>query len=515
MQTRSLILLAHLTAGRRSPGVPRIESHRAHTQLTFPTRLVAAANKTPSEHQYCCYYSLAAGIQTASSLCLRLLSGSGPRIARVRNISIVMRRTSRPLLCWPGLVSLLLLVRPALADDNNLFTYCSSQNTGSGFNPVYNTWQSYGACLSTCQSEYALAILQDFQCWCSNEAPGDSTELSLCSVDSCPGYPSDPCGNLEKGLYGYISIAPPSGTAGASSPSSTSARHTTSASSSEESTSTEPPTTSEPAETSTTDRTSTRSSTTDSSTESSTTSSSLSSSISSTTSSSQSSSSMSASSSTTDTPTLSLIVSVTTVAGATKTLLITQTVSTATFIPSPSSSTTSADSSATGIANSTANLSSSSFWDSRGKVAGTFVAVGVVALLLVLLLVFLLRRRRRRSNDEDHDATGKAPHTPPMNVPPLSKYGFSSNRRRRSTSTLGPRAATLDSEKHHSTAVAAAGYGGAYSAPPPPTERFQVDQRIDPGTMYVQYHDNYSRGSLRDEYDYSRRVLKVLNPDEE
>ncbi|KAK9329376.1 hypothetical protein V1520DRAFT_343464 [Lipomyces starkeyi] len=402
---------------------------------------------------------------------------------------------------WCGLV-VLLLAWPSLAA--NTFTFCSSQNTGSSYQAVYDIYQSYGACMSNCQSGYALAILQDFQCWCSNEAPGDTTSLSSCSVDSCPGYPSDPCGNLIEGLYGYILISPPSGTASASVASTTSSDSATKTSrSSHSSTSTAS------AEASSTEHTSTTSRLTTSSTSSSSFSS-----RSTSASTSASSTSSTTSSTSINAPTQSLIVSVVTVVGATETLVITQTVSTATPTASSSASslaTPNVGSSTTGTAESTSH-SSSSFWDHKGKVAGTFVAVGIVALLLLLLLVFLVRRRHHR-NDEEPGA-GKAPHTPPMNDLPLAKYGLSGNGRHRSAATTGAGATTLDSEKHPS-AVAAAGYGGAYSAPPPSSDRFQVDQRLDPGTMYVQYHDNYSRGSLRDEYDYSRRVLKILNPDDE
>ncbi|KAK9388161.1 hypothetical protein V1515DRAFT_533362 [Lipomyces mesembrius] len=409
-----------------------------------------------------------------------------------------MRRISRPQHSWSWcmLVVLLLLAWPSLAA--NTFAFCSSQNTGSGYQAVYDIYQSYGACMSTCQSGYALAILQDFQCWCSNEAPGDTTSVSSCSVDSCPGYPSDPCGNLIEGLYGYILISPPSGTASASVGSTFSSDSATKTSPSIHSSS-EPPTSATEA-----------SSTLHISTSSRLTTSSTSSSFSSTSTSATSTSSTTSSTSI-DTPTQSLIVSVVTIAGGTKTLVITQTVSTATPTASSSLSTPDIGSSTTGTTQSTSH-SSSSFWHSKGKVAGTFVAVGIVTLLLLLLLVFLIRRRRHRNDDEP--AAGKAPHTPPMNDLLVAKFGLSGHGRHRSAATTGAGATKLDSEKHPS-AVAAAGYGGAYSAPPPASDRFQVDQRIDPGTMYMQYHDNYSRGSLRDEYDYSRRVLKILNPDDD
>ncbi|KAF2862449.1 hypothetical protein K470DRAFT_212791 [Piedraia hortae CBS 480.64] len=102
--------------------------------------------------------------------------------------------------------------------------YCSSQNTGSSFTPAFSIYQSNGACISTCQAQYAYAILQWQNCWCSNYAPADQTDLGDCS-QNCPGYPSDKCGNKEKGLYGYLKLnKAASGTGGASvSPSSSKA----------------------------------------------------------------------------------------------------------------------------------------------------------------------------------------------------------------------------------------------------------------------------------------------------
>jgi len=48
------------------------------------------------------------------------------------------------------------------------------------------------------------------------------------------------------------------------------------------------------------------------------------------------------------------------------------------------------------------------------------------------------------------------------------------------------------------------------SAPAP----VPVDQRLDPRTMLnLMHHDNHSESSLRDEEDYSRKILKVSNPD--
>ncbi|KAJ9218058.1 hypothetical protein DTO166G4_449 [Paecilomyces variotii] len=96
--------------------------------------------------------------------------------------------------------------------------YCSSQNTGSDFDAKASTYQSYGLCEQTCNADYAYAILQGHDCWCSNYAPSETTSASDCS-ESCPGYQSDKCGNVSKGLYVYYQMANvlPSGTQSSSS----------------------------------------------------------------------------------------------------------------------------------------------------------------------------------------------------------------------------------------------------------------------------------------------------------
>lgn len=40
-----------------------------------------------------------------------------------------------------------------------------------------------------------------------------------------------------------------------------------------------------------------------------------------------------------------------------------------------------------------------------------------------------------------------------------------------------------------------------------------IDQRLNPRPMLMRFDSNYSRHSLRDDEDYSRRVLQVANPE--
>jgi cell wall integrity and stress response component len=92
--------------------------------------------------------------------------------------------------------------------------YCSSANTGSQFDAVISDFQSNGACRETCVDKFAFAILQGKYCWCSNVAPGVTTDTKSCD-DRCPGYPADRCGNVGSGLFGYMQLDKrPSATAG-------------------------------------------------------------------------------------------------------------------------------------------------------------------------------------------------------------------------------------------------------------------------------------------------------------
>ncbi|SZF05282.1 unnamed protein product [Blumeria hordei] len=91
--------------------------------------------------------------------------------------------------------------------------YCSEINTSN--EPSNNSvYQSNGLCTNFCQKDYAFAVLQNQDCWCSNFIPATTTDG--CTVN-CPGYPFEQCGGV--GLYGYIALGhvSPSGTIGSSS----------------------------------------------------------------------------------------------------------------------------------------------------------------------------------------------------------------------------------------------------------------------------------------------------------
>ncbi|KAG5978881.1 hypothetical protein E4U55_005821 [Claviceps digitariae] len=81
---------------------------------------------------------------------------------------------------------------------------CASVNTASN-DPTPNTYQSVGACSSTCGTQYAYAVLQNNLCWCSNYGPDESTQRNNACHLACPGYPADTCGGAG-GLYSYVLV---------------------------------------------------------------------------------------------------------------------------------------------------------------------------------------------------------------------------------------------------------------------------------------------------------------------
>ncbi|KAK1771704.1 hypothetical protein QBC33DRAFT_163646 [Phialemonium atrogriseum] len=119
-------------------------------------------------------------------------------------------------LLWTALVA----AKPSIPMD-----YCASINTASmGANS--SIYQSDGLCYHFCEGQYALAIVQEKSCWCSDYIPGKSSQVSTdeCS-NSCPGFPDDVCGG--DGLFGYMTLKKPAaGTANTGSTTSSSVKET-------------------------------------------------------------------------------------------------------------------------------------------------------------------------------------------------------------------------------------------------------------------------------------------------
>ena len=79
-------------------------------------------------------------------------------------------------------------------------------------------WNSNGWCHDRCKEKgTAFAIVQFTSCFCSDWIPLEQIGGENCQKP-CPGFPTEQCGDQEKGTYGYIAIAgkKPAGTLGAS-----------------------------------------------------------------------------------------------------------------------------------------------------------------------------------------------------------------------------------------------------------------------------------------------------------
>ncbi|USP77620.1 hypothetical protein yc1106_04894 [Curvularia clavata] len=133
------------------------------------------------------------------------------------------RNFASSLLGLAAFSTLLLSIQPAGAADWS-YPYCSSLNTGEQDTSYTWPYQSNGNCTNHCKEEggsWAFAVIQYTNCWCSNYVPGDTSDTSDCMVD-CPGFPAEKCGNKDKDLFIYVQMdGQPSGTKGASQPSST------------------------------------------------------------------------------------------------------------------------------------------------------------------------------------------------------------------------------------------------------------------------------------------------------
>ncbi|KAL2255874.1 hypothetical protein VTK26DRAFT_2554 [Humicola hyalothermophila] len=119
----------------------------------------------------------------------------------------------RAALLWTSCSLAAALLSMAMAQSIPL-EFCASVNTAN-MDPLNSPWQSEGRCFDNCTDlQYALAIIQNHNCWCSNYIPhrADQKPLQDCQLP-CPGYPSDYCGG--DGVFGYLEVAghAPSGTA--------------------------------------------------------------------------------------------------------------------------------------------------------------------------------------------------------------------------------------------------------------------------------------------------------------
>ncbi|KAK3656544.1 hypothetical protein LTR56_002891 [Elasticomyces elasticus] len=443
--------------------------------------------------------------------------------------------------------------------------YCSGENTGSDYQAVFNIYQSHKACHDQCQDNYAFAVVQWQNCWCSDYIPTDQQSIGNCSED-CPGYPGEQCGNESAGLYGYIPLyRHPRGTAGgststqaSSTPASSSAPEPSTQTSTEEpstqsETTTSQPETSQPEtsqpETSQPPPTSVSQTVYQTQTQTQTVIQSQSASIvvsyvtptpstpsssappstsTSTTSSSSAQSStvapivapVPASSATSSnspppsaTPSPVTSVRVITVSGA----AVTQTV-TSTPLSVP-------DDNANALPLQRKRMSG-------GAIAG--IAIGALVGLAALLFGFFLLWRRRRENDDNETppaVVGRGPKSPRRNISVLSRTGLLSRGQPTSMVETNPydeglHVHTGQNSVRHSMlfgATAVGAEGGVSPVSPlgsthdnDSTKRYSrpmvYDQRLNPSALFANGEASRSRVSMQDQQDYSR-PLGIANPD--
>lgn len=417
---------------------------------------------------------------------------------------------------------------------------CSSTNLGS--DGTSSEYMSNGLCKTTCSAAgYAVAITQNYNCWCSNDVPEDTVLLSECST-GCPGYSQEEnCGG--DGVYGYVILLDPSSTVGQSL--STLAAQSLSQSLSltlSLSLSTVAPLTAEimssssRSSSSTSSRTSTSTSSltrltstsTSETSQSSETTSQLPSTLATASASllappstSLETSSSTESTSLTDSLAVAVttsvrattVVSVTTVNGSASQLVLTR------YVTEVASSTSSAT--------STKKLSSLSFFDSTGKVAGTFTAVGVVVVAAVSGLLYFCCFGAGRRHSDDYSDEENQYSSDEMSIgnekaaqmrglkPSLRGSSGLLNRNNSSKSILslfnavgtgagGAAVSRSASKKRLNPKNETEGPGMMFPI-------LEFDHRLDPATMFQT--NNESKMSLADEQDYSRRILHVANPE--
>ena len=315
--------------------------------------------------------------------------------------------------------------------------YCNSALPSDAESTSSSNYMSNGLCMSQCQG-YKYAIVQQKDCWCSDETPQDIVSVSNCD-EYCPGYKLENCGSGTT-YYGWLKVANDY-IAGASATSFSYASLTEETSSFDDFTSS--------TEFSSSTTSSTSASSTSSSEFSSSSSESFSSSSESSSSSSESSSSSSESSSSSSESSTSSSESFTTTESSpskssstvqktvdssassssepsTLNQVTITSVAVTTIMPSTHTTSDSNGSEITSAAAqsvqsiyktivvSTTVLPSSSntatksgskskgFWQSKGKVAGTFVVVALAILLLIVLCVFFfVVKPRRESKKQD------------------------------------------------------------------------------------------------------------------
>jgi hypothetical protein len=143
------------------------------------------------------------------------------------------------------------------------------------------------------------------------------------------------------------------------------------------------------------------------------------------------------------------------------------------------------------------------FFSQTGKVVGLFVGLALLIIAIVAGLLYFCYRR----NLQKAAMYTRGTDSPGSGTIPAGGAGILGRSRSRSLSTLG-----LVTEKGGAavnTSPTAAAVGVAT-----PVVGTIVDQRLDPGQLFLRFENEVDSSrmsvrSLRDDADYSRRVLRV------
>ncbi|KAI9810142.1 MAG: hypothetical protein M1827_006668 [Pycnora praestabilis] len=155
------------------------------------------------------------------------------------------------------------------------------------------------------------------------------------------------------------------------------------------------------------------------------------------------------------------------------------------------------------------NNEKSGIWSSTGKVAGVFTAVAIVALLLAGgVIYFFLRKRRNDKQKAAAQASMAGAPTPPVtrsrSVSESGLLGGGVNEKGLSRLNTGPFGSTTSPNTASPSDRRSSGH-------------MVVDQRLEPAHFWSPHHhpnaSAHSINTLRDDNDYTRRVLTVTNPD--
>ncbi|CCH61202.1 hypothetical protein TBLA_0E01430 [Henningerozyma blattae CBS 6284] len=155
-----------------------------------------------------------------------------------------------------------------------------------------------------------------------------------------------------------------------------------------------------------------------------------------------------------------------------------------------------------------------SFWQSPGKITGTFVVVGIVVCAIIVVAIYLfLRPKNSQADPEKHLSTLKVPSGPfnhyavdPF-MTPINRhsYQFSSS----SSSPVAPM-----TEKHRQSSNIRSPSQAYFADENSDSTRYSQmlwDQRLDPHQVLNHLEFDNSNASFADDVDYSRKVIRILD----